>query len=123
MNDSAPAISTETPRGATVKTTYVERQVKAFAVLEAEVDALSSLNAQATTFFSVSSAAISYAVSIWTNAAFAQQPTPEAIVASHMAAPILLVLAAVFVGLGIHSLIRRSATVNSIRTQSTSTTK
>jgi hypothetical protein len=116
-------ISTESPRGATVKTTYVERQVKAFAVFDTEVDVLSSLNAQATVFFSVASAALSFAVSIWANAAFYSELTPAGQIASHIVAPALLVVAVLFVGLGVHAWTRRTSTVNAIRQQSTSSTR
>lgn len=123
MNETTSHISTESRGGATVKTTYVERQVMAYAVFETEVEALSSLNTQATIFFSVASAALSFSAGIWTNAAFAAQPTPEATIASHIVAPSFLILAAIFVGLGIHAWLRRASAVAAIRRQSTSTTK
>ena len=123
MNEPITQISTQSPGGATVKTTYVERQVRAFAVFETEVDALSSLNAQATVFFSVASATLSFAVGIWTNAAFSSNPTPEATIASRMVAPVIALISVIFIFLGVHAWNRRTSVVTSIREQSSSTTK
>jgi hypothetical protein len=118
-----PNVLTSTERGATVKTTYVERQVKAFAVFDHEVEVLSSLNTQSTVFFAVGSAAVSYAIGIWTNAGFAQQLTPAGELASTLIAPGLLVVAIVFYGLALSAWWKRRKRLHEIMQHSISVTK
>jgi hypothetical protein len=110
-------------RGATITTAYVERQVKAYAVFETEVEALSSLNAQTTVFFSIAWSLLSFAVGIWTTAIFTDNLSPKALVASQMGAPLLVVLACVFFWLARSSGAKRLATIASIKQQSTSETR
>jgi hypothetical protein len=117
------AVFTETDRGAMVKTTYVERQVKALAVFDHELEALSSLNAQSTAFFALGSAALSYAIGIWTNAGFAQQLTPAGELASGVLAPGLVIVAAIFFTLGVFAWSKRRNQLTKIMSHSTSHTE
>jgi hypothetical protein len=110
------------PQGATINTTYVEREMKAFAVFEAEMQALASLNTQATIFFSVASGLLSFAVGIWTNAAFYERLSAAGLIATGYLAPLLLLLAAVFYALAIYASVKRTKTLRTIREQSRSQT-
>ncbi|MGO9991327.1 MAG: hypothetical protein ACLPTF_02285 [Steroidobacteraceae bacterium] len=122
-NNINTTTTTEGQRGATITTVYVERQVKAFSVFETELDVLSSLNAQATVFFSVGSAFITYAVGIWTNSSFATQLTPEGKLANEFVAPGLVFISIVFYSLAIMAWWKRRRTLGDIRRQSKSATK
>jgi hypothetical protein len=110
-------------RGATITTVYVTRQVKAFAVYEAEIESLSSLNAQATAFLSLGAAFLSYAVGIWTNASFATQLTPAGELANSAVAPGFVLVAGVFFWLAWNAWLKRQRTLADIRGQSRSETK
>ena len=101
------SIKTTSSPGAVVTTTYVERQMKAYAVYEDEVSSLSYLNTQSTIFFMVASSLVSFALGIWTNAAFATDLTPAGEIASKLVAWVLCVLGFVFFGLGGHAIYKR----------------
>lgn len=116
-------VYSDSARGATVRTTYVEREMKAWAVFDTEVEALSSLNTQATVFFSVASGLLSFAVGIWISAVFTEQLTPAGMLATSIAAPTLCVLALVFFGLAIGAWWKRRSTLAVIRQQSRSQTR
>jgi uncharacterized iron-regulated membrane protein len=117
----APTFTSE--RGATVKTTYVEREVQALAVFDTEVETISSLNTQATVFFSVGTGLISLAGGIWTSAAFSTQLTPAGQLAVTLAAPVLCLLSLVFFGLALVAWWKRKSALNTIRSQSRSQTR
>jgi len=106
--------------GATVTPLYVQRQMKVYAIHGHEIDTLSMFNAAATVCFSVASFIGSAAVSIWVNRIFYTQLTPEAAVATIYVAPGLLLLAVVFIGLGIYAMRRRKSTWQTIKDESRS---
>lgn len=116
---SRPVFS-DSPRGATVKTTYVEREVKVLAVFDTEVDAISSLNAQATVFFSVGAGLISLAGGIWTTAVFSEKLTAAGQVATDVGAPVLGALSLIFFGLALWAWWKRRSALNTIKKQSRS---
>lgn len=109
--------------GATIKTVYVERQVKAYAFLETEVDTLSYLNMQATIFYSVGAGLFSLALGIWTGALFADTLTPEGMIASKFVAPLLCILAAVFLKLARGAMQKRQKTITEVGKESVSKTE
>jgi hypothetical protein len=114
----SPSISVESPRGATIRTAYVEREVKAYAVFEHEVRTISLWNTLAGVFSAIGAAFLSFAIGIWTNASFAEKLTAEGIVMSHFVAPALCVFAAVswiIAGWAIYS---RARTWTAIRSES-----
>jgi hypothetical protein len=121
--DEEVSISAEIPRGATIETAYVERQVRAYAVLENEAESLSAMGGQATTFIAVATFSYSIAIGIWVTAAFAEKVTPEGTVLAHFGAPILLGLGVVFTVLTV--MVRRSSgsTWDRIRKESKSSSR
>src|SRR5580704_13540876 len=92
-----PSISTDTSRGATIRTAYVEREVKAYAIFENEVRTISMWNTLAGVFASAGAASLSFAIGIWTSAAFvAEKLPPEGAVLSRFAAPAFCIATVIF---------------------------
>jgi hypothetical protein len=120
MVDSTPSATTGISAGAVVTTTYVERQMKAYAVYEDEVNSLSYLNTQSTIFFAVSASFISFAVSIWINAIFYTDLTPAGQIASGYIAWMLLLIGIIFAALAAHAVRKRATAWRSIIRGSTS---
>jgi membrane protein DedA with SNARE-associated domain len=118
-----PEFVSRADKGATVETVYVKRQIVAYAVFETEVASISSLNAQTTVFFSIASALVSFAAGIWANALFSEKLTAAGEVAAYIGAPLLVVIAVVFAGLGYHAFKTRKSQVEDIRRQSEAKTK
>jgi hypothetical protein len=110
--------SASTSVGATISNAYVGRQVKVYAVFETEVETLTSLNAQATVYFSVGSALLSFGVGIWTAALFTEKLSAEAAVATKVGVPILGLLAIASFGLAVSAWYKRKKTIDSIKQQS-----
>src|SRR5258706_10049769 len=81
---------------APVQVFYVQRTMKVYGINEHETQSLSSLNAQATTFFSLGSSFIGVGLGIWMNVVFATQLTPSGQVAQTVAAPALIIAAVAF---------------------------
>jgi hypothetical protein len=96
----APSLSTDIERGATILTAYAKREMKAYPIFETELDSIAFLNTLSLVFFSAGSALLSFAIGIWTNAAFSERLTPEAAVLSKAGAPALIVAAIVCYVLG-----------------------
>ncbi len=115
-----PSATSEGPIGATITTAYVARSVRAFAVLESEVHTLSFFNTLAATLFSVASAFLSFAVGIWSNAAFTDKATPAGAILAKVGAPVLCVLAVVALCLALWALRARGSTLTTIRNESRS---
>jgi hypothetical protein len=113
------AFSTTTT-GATVRTLYVQREVKVFAVHEFEYNSLSNLSDVATIAFAVAGVTSAYAIGIWTDAAFAEKLTPAGELAEKFVAPALLIAAVVAAIIGLVALCGRSALWGSIKKQSSS---
>lgn len=88
-------ISTETPRGATIFTAYGAREVKAYPVLDSEIDSIAHFNTLTLVFSSLGSALLSFAIGIWTNAGFAEKFTPEGTILTKFGAPALCFVALV----------------------------
>jgi hypothetical protein len=113
------SISTESDSGATLKTHYMQRTMKAWPLTEVEVRSLTTLSTQATVFFSVGSATLALPLGIWTNRLFYVELTPEAAIACYIGAPVLVVFALVFFGLGIKAWLERKTEWDSIKEQAT----
>ena len=115
---SQPQTTSSTPGGATITTAYVGREVKVFGVFETEIDTLSSLNAQSTLFYALSSALASFAVGIWTNAVFYERLTPAGQFATGVGAPILMLIGVVLFIVATNAWWKRKSTIASIKSQS-----
>src|SRR5688572_17510109 len=98
-------ISAEAPQGALVHTDYVARTMKAYAIYDVEVDAISRFGTLATVCFSASSFLLSLAAAIWVNAAFVEKLVPEAKILAYVVAPLLTAIAIGGIGLGIWALL------------------
>ena len=113
-------MSADVPRGAIVTTAYAERQVRALAVLETEVESLAVFNSLTTAFVSAGTALVSIAIGIWANGAFSEKLTPEGTVLSHFGAPIMCVIGGLMYCLAIWSYSKRTSTLDAIRAGSKS---
>ena len=111
-------ITTESPRGATVETYGVRRRVKVFGILDHEMETLSSLNAQATVFFSVAASLASSAYTISISAGFAEKLTSSGELLNRVAQPALYGLGVVFACLGLWAWRKRTSTMARIRKES-----
>lgn len=111
-------ISSEVPRGATVRSLYAEREVAVYGVFESEIKSISLFNTLSTVAFSLASAFLSFAGAIWINASFTETLTPEAKIMLHVAAPILCVLAFIAACMGGWALYSRGSALAAIKKQS-----
>jgi hypothetical protein len=82
------------PSGATMQPRYMGRIMNTYPVSEPEMEHISLLNAQATTLYSIATFLLGVGISIWVNASFYTQLTPEATVATKYVAPFLILFAA-----------------------------
>jgi hypothetical protein len=110
-------ISTDSTRGATIRTAYAEREVKAYAIFENEVQTLTMWNTLAGIFMSLGAACLSFAVGIWTNAAFAEKLTPEGVIFSKFVAPTFCLLTLVSWGIAIWAVYSRSRTWEDVKAE------
>ena len=115
---SRQQISTDTSRGATIRTAYVAREVKAYAVLENEVKTISMWNTLAGVFVSAGAATLSFAVGIWTSAAFADKLTPQGEILTRFAAPALAATTVILWLLAVWAIWSRSRVWVAIRRES-----
>lgn len=109
MGDSLPSVPSQTAGGATVQSEYMGRTMKCYPVHETEMESLSTMNTEATVFFSSMSACIALAAGIVTNAIFAERSTEMSKFATLIGAPFLGGLAILFGCLGVYTAYRRSA--------------
>jgi hypothetical protein len=72
-----PSISAESSRGATINTTYVTREVKAYAIFENEISSIKFWNSFTGIFASLGLSSLTFAVGIWTAYSFVDKLTPE----------------------------------------------
>jgi hypothetical protein len=96
MEPGAPTPAGDVPSGATMRPRYMGRIMNTYPVSEPEMENISSLSAQASVRFSVASLLLGLAASIWTNAMFYKELTPEGVLASHYVAPLMLVFSVGF---------------------------
>ncbi len=89
-----------------------------YPVSESEMDYISSLNAQATVRYSSSTFLLGIAISIWVNAAFYQQLTPIAELATYYVAPFLALAAALFASGGVWAQHKRKGEWAKIKAES-----
>jgi hypothetical protein len=114
-----PSISTDiSSRGATIRTAYVEREVTAYAIFENEVRTISMWNTLAGVFTSIGAATLSFAIGIWTSAAFTDKLPPEGNILSHVVAPVFCFATIVCWAIAIWAVVSRSKTWAAIRTES-----
>jgi hypothetical protein len=113
----SPVSAIATP-GATIRSTYVKREVTVYGIHEYEANTLSYLNTQSTLFFSTGTAFLGYAVAIWTNAAFTAQRPLSGQAALDYVAPILCIATGCFYFAGIISTIKSISTWRRIKRQS-----
>lgn len=105
--------------GAIVRSIYVQREVKVYAIHESDVQQIGGFNTQASIFVGVGAALVSYAVGIWTNASFAERLTPLGEAASTVLAPIIAALGFLSLGLASWAIYRRSAIWSEVGSKST----
>jgi hypothetical protein len=126
-NDTSKHIDVETykssppsdnPSGATIVTANARRRVSAYPVFENEIRSISTFNSLSIACFSIMSAFVSFAVGIWINAFFIENPPPEGRVLSHVGAPASCVVAVNAAGLGIWAIRPRSNAWKDIRRES-----
>lgn len=105
MQDNNPEgrISIESTRAATVETYGVRRRVRMVAILENELDTLTALTIQTSTWLAVALALASLAAGIWVSACFTDRLTAEGRILVYFAAPLMVVLALVCGGLSLVS--------------------
>lgn len=89
MAASGP-VTGDVPSGATMRPRYMGRTMNTYPVSEPEMEHISSLSAQATARFSIATFLIGIGGSIWVNATFYAELTPEAKVATTYVAPLLV---------------------------------
>jgi hypothetical protein len=100
----------EVPSGAIMQPRYMGRVMNTYPVSESEMDHISSLSAQTTTRFSVATLLFGLGASIWVNATFYTEFTPEAKIATLYVAPFLVAASVGFIlGGGWAQYKRRSA--------------
>jgi hypothetical protein len=112
------SISSDISRGATIRTAYVEREVRAYAIFENEVRTISMWNTLSSIFSAISLAFFGIAVGIGTTYAFTDKVTPEGNILFHFAAPaccIITLICAVVAGYAVYS---RGAAWRAIRAES-----
>jgi hypothetical protein len=122
MGAGEPNFSSESGRGAFVSHTYVERDVKTYAIFESEVSHLSTFNTLATIFFSVGSAFLAFAVGIWTNWSFVDKKTmpPEGVLLSTIGVWFFIGGAVLSYMLALWAMWKRGSSWSDIRKQSKS---
>jgi hypothetical protein len=108
----------DNPSGATIVTAYAKRRLRAYSILDSEVKNLSMFNTLSAVCFSVMSAFISFAVGIWVNSLFVENPPAEGKILSHVAAPASCVFAVIAFCLGIWAIWTRTSTWRDIRRES-----
>jgi hypothetical protein len=104
--------------GATMQPQYMVRTMKCYAVQETEMEMVDTFIGQATTFYSTSSALVSFAASIWINAAFATTLTDTAKLSAFYFAPLCVIGSIVFVKLGYDASRKRKTLWATIKAQS-----
>jgi hypothetical protein len=118
MGNGTPSITGDVPSGATMRPRYMGRVMNTYPVSEPEMENISSLSAQTTIRFSVASLLLGLASSIWINATFYTDLTPEGRLASHYVAPAFLVFALGFAVGGIIAYFKRGSAWERIKTDS-----
>ena len=89
-----------------------------YARTESEVSTISSINTQVSVNFSLASFLVSAAIGVYSNVAFATSLTPAGALAQSYAAPLTLVIAAIFLARGIGGVRRRSRLWGELKSQS-----
>lgn len=105
----------DVPSGAIMQPRYMTRVMDTYPVSEAEIDNISSLSAQATSWFSTATFLLALGASIWINGTFYTDFTPEAKFAMHYAAPFLLLTSVVCFAGGLWSQHRRKGAWQKIK--------
>ena len=117
MADIGP-IKGDVPSGATMQPRYMGRVMNTYPVSEPEMEHISSLSAQATTRFSIAAFLFGIGASIWVNASFYKEFTPEATIATKYVAPFLVIFSIGFVLGGAWAQYRRRSAWARIKAES-----
>jgi hypothetical protein len=96
MAGSGP-VTGDVPSGAIMQPRYMGRIMNTYPVSEPEMEHISSLSAQTMIRYSLASLLFGIGVSIWINASFYTELTPEAKIATKYIAPFLMLAAFGFV--------------------------
>jgi hypothetical protein len=112
------SISTDTSRGATIRTAYVEREVRAYAIFENEVSTITMWNSLTAIFGSLGLASLTFAVGIWTAYSFADKLTPQGDIMAHVVAWGCCVAWLIFWAIAIFAFFSRRTVWRAIRAES-----
>lgn len=118
MADAADGPKFSTPGQGLVEYLAVTRQMKVYAVSENELQHVSLLNVLSMAFYSVGSALLSFAGTIWLAAQFDGTESPVSKVLYGYVMPTAAVLALVFYGLGLFTQRNRGAVISTIKRES-----
>jgi hypothetical protein len=105
-------------RGCYIHTVHVERTVIAYGIHDHELETLSTLNAQAVTFFSLASGLVSAAFGIGVEVAVSETFGTASKILVYLACPVMVIVACAFFGLGIHARRSRTTLITRIREES-----
>ena len=110
--------STAAVSGASLKPQYAQRVVRVYGISETEITQLSTLNGMSSAYFSLASFFASVALSVYFNAIFYTELTPEAKIAKTYVLPISLGVCRVFLILALYQVFQRGRVWNTIRKES-----
>lgn len=114
----APNKATFTTKGgAGLKPLYLERQVKAWAITEPELDMVGTLDRMTTLFSSLATLAAGFNLGVWWNVATTPDPKVQSV--GHLVMPIVWVAAAIFAGLVIYFESSRRSHIKGIQRDTT----
>ncbi len=97
---------------------YMGRVMNTYPVSEPEMEHISSLSAQATIRYSIATFLLGIGASIWVNATFYKELTPEAAIATRYVAPFLLFFALLFASGGAWAQYKRKDAWGKIKAES-----
>ncbi len=115
----APVARFSVETGASLRTLYVERTVKAFAVSAHELRSISYWNSLALVFFSLGSGLLTFGLGAWVSVWIQPEPwSAHADVMAKVVFPVSAVIAGVFYLLGLWTLHMRRSELDAIQKES-----
>jgi hypothetical protein len=120
MSEHQPSTSSEQPptAGSQVNNVYTKRSMKYYSVTDTEANSLASEGVTASVYFAVGTFLLSAALSIYTNWIFIDAVNASGKLAKAYVAPILIVLGAISIGMGIFAHKRGSKLWDDIKSHS-----
>ena len=117
MSDTTPP-SGSAPTGSSVNPVYTKRNMTLYALTESEISTISALNAQVSMYFSISSFLLSACLSVYTNAVFYDTLNAAGALAKGYVAPLIGLLGAAFLIMGLIGVRRRASLVKQLKNDS-----